>query len=162
MGVTIGYFVPAGAGLRWSTRLIEVIQRIDMDEIAVRYSARAAQQRRIAAAALPAFGLADASYQLIKHATTSTFQVVLRIGQPCVLRLQRLSRMSLGVVQSEVRWLTDLHQHTPLLAPAPIPASNGEQDDTPYKENCFLTIASAASAADTPAFFHRPPLATRH
>jgi len=57
MGVTIRYFVPAGAGLRWSTRLIEAIQRTDMDEIAVRYSARAAQQRRIAAAALPAFGL---------------------------------------------------------------------------------------------------------
>jgi Ser/Thr protein kinase RdoA (MazF antagonist) len=92
----------------------------------VPYSARAAQQRRIAAEALPGFGLADASYQLIKLGTTTTFRVVPRTGLPCVLRLQRLSRMPLGVVQSEVRWLADIRQHTPLLVPAPIPTSNGE------------------------------------
>jgi Ser/Thr protein kinase RdoA (MazF antagonist) len=99
---------------------------MDMDEVAVPYSARAAQQRPIAAEALPFFGLADASYQLIKLGTTTTFRVVPCTGQPCVLRLQRLSRMPLSVVQSEVRWLTDLRHHTPLLVPAPIPASNGE------------------------------------
>src|SRR5215203_1787782 len=97
-----------------------------MDEVAVPYSARAAQQRRIAAEALPAFGLAGASYQLIKLGTTTTFRVVPRTGQPCVLRLQRLSRMPLGVVESELRWLTDIRQHTPVLVPAPIPAANGE------------------------------------
>lgn len=97
-----------------------------MDEVAVPYSARAAQQRRIAAEALPSFGLADASYQLIKLGTTTTFRVAPRTGQPCVLRLQRLSRMPLGVVRSEVRWLTDIRDHTPLLVPMPIPAWNGE------------------------------------
>ncbi len=90
------------------------------------YSARAAQQRRIAAEALQAFGLADASYQLIKLGTTTTLRVVPRTGQPCVLRLQRLSRMPLGVVESALRWLIDIRQHTPLLVPAPIPATNGE------------------------------------
>ena len=90
------------------------------------YSARAAQQRRIAAEALPSFGLADASYQLIKLGTTTTFRVVPRTCQPCVLRLQRLSRMPLGVVQSEMRWLADIRDHTRLLVPMPIPALNGE------------------------------------
>lgn len=89
------------------------------------YSARAAQQRRIAAEAFVLFGLADASYQLIKLGTTTTLRVVPRTGQPCVLRLQRLSRMPLGVVESELRWLIDIRQHTPLLVPAPIPATNG-------------------------------------
>src|SRR5215213_1428929 len=97
-----------------------------MDEVAVPYSVRAAQQRRIAAEALPAFGLADASYQLIKSGTTTTFRVVPRTGQLCVLRLQRQSRMPLGVVESELRWLTDIRRHTPVLVPAPIPAANGE------------------------------------
>src|SRR5215217_141843 len=97
-----------------------------MDEVAVPYSIRAAQQRHIAALALPSFGLADASYQLIKLGTTTTFRVVPRTGEPCVLRLQRLSRMPFGVVQSEMRWLTDIHHHTPLLVPDPLPASNGE------------------------------------
>src|SRR3954470_14263633 len=97
-----------------------------MNEVAVAYSARAAQQRRIAAEALPSFGLADASYQLIKLGTTTTFRVVPRTCQPCILRLQRLSRMPLGVVQSEVRWLTDIRHDTPLLVPVPIPASDGE------------------------------------
>src|SRR5436190_22478034 len=97
-----------------------------MNEVAVAYSARAAQQRRIAAEALPSFGLADASYQLIKLGTTTTFRVVPRTGSPCVLRLQQLSRMPLGVVQSEVRWLTDIRDHAQLLVPAPIQALNGE------------------------------------
>jgi Ser/Thr protein kinase RdoA (MazF antagonist) len=70
--------------------------------------------------------LADASYQLIKLGTTTTFRVVPRKGQPYILRLQRLSRMPLGVVQSEVRGLTDIRQHTQLLVPAPIPSSNGD------------------------------------
>src|SRR6476620_6236626 len=97
-----------------------------MDEVAVPYSARAAQQRRIAAEALASFGLADASYQLIKLGTTTTFRVVSRDNQRCVLRLQPQGRMPLGVVQSEMRWLTDLHHHTSLLVPNPIPASNGD------------------------------------
>ena len=99
---------------------------MDVDEIAMPYSARAARQRRIAAQALPTFGLADASYQLIKLGTTTTFRVEPRKDQPCVLRLQRLSRMPFGVVQSEVRWLADIREHTPLLVPAPLPALDGE------------------------------------
>jgi Ser/Thr protein kinase RdoA (MazF antagonist) len=35
--------------------------------------------------------------------------------------------MPLGVVEAEVRWLADLRDHTGLLAPAPIPASNGDR-----------------------------------
>src|SRR5215217_5128842 len=99
---------------------------MDMDEATVPYSIRAAQQRRIAALALPSFGLADAVYQLIKLGTTTTFRVAPRTGEPGVLRLQQLSRMPLGVVQSEMCWLSDIRHHTPLLVPDPLPASNGE------------------------------------
>src|SRR4051812_27594605 len=90
------------------------------DTVVMPYSARAAQQRRIAAEALPCFGFADASYQLIKLGTTTTFRVVSARSQSYVLRLQPLSRMPLNVVRSEVRWLTDL-QDTALLIPTPIP-----------------------------------------
>jgi Ser/Thr protein kinase RdoA (MazF antagonist) len=139
----------------------------------VPYSARAAQQRRIAAEALPGFGLADASYQLIKLGTTTTFRVVPRTGLPCVLRLQRLSRMPLGVVQSEVRWLADIRQHTPLLVPAPIPTSNGElvvllpalSDREPQLATAFawlpgrqkrrLTLRDAELIGESLAILHR-------
>lgn len=75
------------------------------------YSARAANQRKIAVEALAAWGQAEAGFYLLKHGTTTTFQVQAHSGNS-TLRLQPSSHMPFSVVMPELHWLTDIRKDT--------------------------------------------------
>jgi Ser/Thr protein kinase RdoA (MazF antagonist) len=120
-----------------------------MQKVTVGSSARSTQQRRFAAEALAAFGLADATYKLIKLGTTTTFRVLSPTREQFALRLQTASRMPIAVVQSELLWLAELRRQTALLVPAPVSAQDGAQ--------AVLLPALANREAQIATLFHWLP-----
>jgi Ser/Thr protein kinase RdoA (MazF antagonist) len=73
---------------------------------------------------LPAFGLIDYEVTPLQYVNNAVFAVDGPGGQ-YVLRVHRRGRKPPALIESEMRWLADIHQQTDLCVPVPVPTRNG-------------------------------------
>ncbi len=82
--------------------------------------------KRMAQAALPAFGVEAARVVPLQHFGNTTYQIDATDGSCYVLRVQRPNLHSLAEVRSEVAWLAALRRDTDLSVPEPMPTQDGD------------------------------------
>lgn len=80
--------------------------------------------RRLARAALQAFGIEDARLKLLRHEHNTTFRVE-AAGGPYVLRINRPHVHTAQTVESELTWLSALRRETDLGVPQPLLSRDG-------------------------------------
>jgi Ser/Thr protein kinase RdoA (MazF antagonist) len=85
-----------------------------------------ARLKRLALAALPAFGVEAARVVPLQHFGNTTYRVEAPGGSRYVLRVQRPNLHSIAEVRSEVAWLAALRRDTGLSVPEPVPAQDGD------------------------------------
>lgn len=81
--------------------------------------------RRLARAALPAWGLPDASLTLLHHGYNTTFRVDLPDGSRFALRVNTQPHKTAAHLRAEVAWLAALSAQTGLRVPTPQPTAAG-------------------------------------
>jgi Ser/Thr protein kinase RdoA (MazF antagonist) len=85
-----------------------------------------ARLQRLAAAALPAFGVEAARVVPLQHFGNTTYRIDATDRSRYVLRVQRPNLHSIEEVRSEVAWLAALRRDTNLSVPEPMPAHDGD------------------------------------
>ncbi len=82
--------------------------------------------RALAARALPAWGLADASLRLLNHGYNTTFRVEVPDGRRFALRVNVIPTKTEAHLLAEVAWLAALSAETDLTVPTPQRTRDGE------------------------------------
>jgi Ser/Thr protein kinase RdoA (MazF antagonist) len=85
-----------------------------------------ARLKRMAEAALPAFGVEAARVVPLQHFGNTTYRIEATDGSRYVLRVQRPNLHSIEEVRSEVAWLAALRRDTNLSVPEPMPTADGD------------------------------------
>jgi Ser/Thr protein kinase RdoA (MazF antagonist) len=96
---------------------------------------QAQQLTKLAETVLPQYGFPQAQVQLIGHGDNTVFAVtrpILDAPSPrtlpdrTILRIHRDRYLSPAAIESELRWLDELHRHSPLRVPAPVLTATGD------------------------------------
>ncbi len=82
--------------------------------------------RALAARALPAWGLSDASLRLLNHGYNTTFRVDADDGRRFALRVNVIPTKTDAHLRAEVAWLAALAAETDLRVPTPQPTREGD------------------------------------
>jgi Ser/Thr protein kinase RdoA (MazF antagonist) len=85
-----------------------------------------ARLKRLATAALPAFGVEAARVVPLQHFGNTTYRVEAVDGSCYVLRVQRPNLRTIEEVRSEMAWLAALRRDTDLAVPEPMPTQDGD------------------------------------
>lgn len=95
---------------------------------------QAQQLTKLAETVLPQYGYQQARVQLIGHGDNTVFAVTpLALAVPVnpqlkertILRVHRDRYLTPTVIESELHWLHELHHHSPIRVPAPLPTTAG-------------------------------------
>src|SRR5436190_15976493 len=96
------------------------------------HRAQVARLTGLARIALAAYPLSGLRLRLQAHRWNTTFRVVGPGGERYLLRIPRISQISLEAARSELLWLDALRKETTLLVPEPVP----------NKAQSLLTVAT--------------------